>query len=140
MDITLEQAAHGYETEIKIPSWSNCEVCHGSGAKPGTKPTTCRRCNGQGAVILNQGFISVQQTCRACDGRGSIITDPCGTCRCHGRVEDRMTVAVVLPAGIDPGNSGRSAGAVVGHAVEPADCVGVPSSGRCAFLYWAWGL
>ncbi|MBC8831265.1 molecular chaperone DnaJ, partial [Escherichia coli] len=62
MEITLEQAAHGYDTQIRVPSWVSCEICHGSGAKPGTKPETCPTCHGQGTVRMSQGFFSIQQT------------------------------------------------------------------------------
>ncbi|MDO5104098.1 MAG: DnaJ domain-containing protein, partial [Lautropia sp.] len=72
MEITLEQAAKGYETEIRVPSWDNCGTCQGSGAKPGTKPKTCGTCNGQGQVRMQQGFFSVQQTCPTCHGSGKV--------------------------------------------------------------------
>lgn len=117
LDIDLVEAATGVKKTQTIPREEVCKDCSGSGAKPGTKPTTCRRCNGQGAVVLNQGFISVQQTCRACDGRGTIITDPCGTCRGNGRVEVRRTIEVEVPPGVDTGNRIRYAGE--GDAGEP---------------------
>src|SRR6202140_5322739 len=68
MQISLEQAAHGYDTQIRVPSWVNCEICKGSGAKPGTKPETCPTCQGQGTVRMSQGFFSIQQTCPKCHG------------------------------------------------------------------------
>lgn len=110
MDITLEQAANGFETEIRVPSWENCDTCHGSGAKPGTKPTTCRTCNGAGAVRMQQGFFSVQQTCPKCHGTGQEITDPCKACDGVGRVRKNKTLQVKIPAGIDDGMRIRSAG------------------------------
>ena len=58
MEITLEQAANGFDTEIRVPSWENCEVCKGSGSKPGSSPKTCRTCGGAGAVRMQQGFFS----------------------------------------------------------------------------------
>lgn len=110
MDITLEQAANGFETEIRVPSWENCDTCHGSGAKPGTSPSTCRTCNGAGAVRMQQGFFSVQQTCPKCHGTGQEITDPCKTCDGVGRVRKNKTLQVKIPAGIDDGMRIRSAG------------------------------
>ena len=89
LDIDLVEAATGVKKTQTIPREEVCVTCTGTGAKPGTAPKKCQRCNGQGAVILNQGFLSVQQTCRACGGRGSVVTDPCGTCRGNGRVESR---------------------------------------------------
>ncbi len=110
MEITLEQAAHGYETEIKIPSWNNCEVCHGSGAKPGTKPQTCPTCAGSGAVRIQQGFFSIQQTCARCHGTGKIIPEPCTHCDGVGRIKSPKTLEVKIPAGIDEGMRIRSTG------------------------------
>jgi molecular chaperone DnaJ len=110
MDISLEQAAHGFETEIRVPSWEGCEVCAGTGAKPGTKPTTCRTCNGQGAVRVQQGFFSIQQTCPTCHGSGKVIPDPCEACEGVGRIKKNKTLQVKIPAGIDDGMRIRSAG------------------------------
>ncbi len=70
LEITLEQAAHGTETKIRIPTMEECEICHGSGAKPGTQPKTCPTCGGSGQVRLQQGFFSIQQTCHKCHGTG----------------------------------------------------------------------
>lgn len=110
MEITLEQAANGFETEIRVPSWENCETCKGSGAKPGTSPTTCRTCGGTGAVRMQQGFFSVQQTCPKCHGTGQEIQDPCQTCDGVGRTRKNKTLQVKIPAGIDDGMRIRSAG------------------------------
>jgi len=110
LDITLEQAAHGFDTEIRVPSWDNCEVCHGSGAKPGTTPKTCRTCGGAGTVRMQQGFFSVQQTCPTCHGNGKEITDPCNACDGVGRVRKTKTLQVKIPAGIDDGMRIRSPG------------------------------
>jgi molecular chaperone DnaJ len=76
LEITLEQAAHGTETKIRIPTMEACEPCHGSGAKAGTQPKTCPTCNGSGQVRLQQGFFSIQQTCHKCHGTGRFIRRP----------------------------------------------------------------
>ena len=110
MEITLEQAANGYTTEIRVPSWTSCENCHGSGAKPGTKPKTCGSCNGQGAVRVQQGFFSIQQTCPTCHGTGKVIPEPCTHCEGLGRVKRNKTLEVKIPAGIDDGMRIRSGG------------------------------
>ena len=110
MEITLEQAANGFDTEIRVPSWENCEVCKGSGAKPGTSPKTCRTCGGSGAVRMQQGFFSVQQTCPTCHGNGKEITDPCVSCDGVGRTRKNKTLQVKIPAGIDDGMRIRSSG------------------------------
>ncbi|NYT63521.1 molecular chaperone DnaJ [Alcaligenaceae bacterium] len=110
LDISLEQAANGFDTEIRVPSWESCDVCHGSGAKPGTKAQTCRTCDGNGAVRMQQGFFSVQQTCPTCHGSGKEITDPCVTCDGVGRTRKNKTLQVKIPAGIDDGMRIRSTG------------------------------
>ncbi len=110
MGITLEEAAHGKETQIRIPSWEECGTCHGSGAKPGTSAKTCSTCGGSGAVHLRQGFFSIQQTCPHCHGQGKVISDPCADCHGQGKVKRQKTLEVKIPAGINEGMRIRSGG------------------------------
>ena len=110
MEVSLEQAAHGHTTEIRVPSWESCDVCQGSGAKPGTKPKTCHTCGGAGQVRIQQGFFSIQQTCPTCHGTGKVIPDPCTACDGVGRTKKNKTLEVKIPAGIDDGMRIRSAG------------------------------
>jgi len=110
MEITLEEAAHGKDTQIRIPSWDTCDTCHGSGAKPGTSAKTCSTCNGTGTVHLRQGFFSIQQTCPHCHGSGRIIPDPCLTCNGAGKVKKQRTLEVKIPPGINEGMRIRSVG------------------------------
>ena len=110
MDITLEEAASGKQAQIKIPSWDECDTCHGSGAKPGTSPKTCSTCNGSGTVQIRQGFFAVQQTCPHCRGTGKIIPEPCTACHGQGRIKTQKTLEVNIPAGIDEGMRIRSSG------------------------------
>lgn len=110
LEITLEQAAHGFDTSIRIPSWDECTVCHGSGAKPGTSPQTCPTCGGHGQVRMQQGFFSVQQTCPHCHGTGKIIPEPCTACNGAGKTKRNKTLEVKIPAGIDDGMRIRSSG------------------------------
>ena len=110
MEITLEEAAHGKETQIRIPSWDACETCKGSGAKPGTSPITCTTCHGSGAVQMRQGFFSIQQTCPTCHGGGKIIPEPCVACHGQGRIKKNKTLEVKIPAGINEGMRIRSSG------------------------------
>ena len=110
MDITLEEAAAGKKTEIRIPSYDECDTCHGSGAKPGTSAKTCGTCQGQGVVQMRQGFFSVQQTCPHCRGSGKIISDPCSPCHGQGKIKRQKTLEISIPAGIDDGMRIRSTG------------------------------
>ena len=110
LEITLEQAAHGFDTTIRVPSWDKCDTCHGSGAKPGTSPTTCTTCAGHGQVRMQQGFFSIQQACPKCHGSGKVITDPCAPCGGAGRIKRNKTLEVKIPVGIDNGMRIRSSG------------------------------
>jgi molecular chaperone DnaJ len=110
MEITLEEAARGKDTQIRIPSWENCDTCSGSGAKPGTSAKNCGHCNGTGTVHMRQGFFSVQQTCPHCRGTGKIIPEPCTACSGQGRIKKSKTLEVKIPGGINEGMRIRSAG------------------------------
>jgi molecular chaperone DnaJ len=110
MEVTLEEAAKGKDAQIRIPSWDNCELCHGSGAKPGTQAKTCGTCAGSGQVQMRQGFFSVQQTCPTCRGNGKVIAEPCTGCHGQGKIKKQKTLEVKIPAGIDGGMRIRSSG------------------------------
>ena len=81
-----------------------CEVCHGSGAKPGTQPKTCPTCKGTGQVRMQGGFMMVTRTCTTCGGTGKIVTDKCEKCGGTGTKRLRRTAKLNIPAGIDNGN------------------------------------
>ena len=110
MEITLEEAAHGKDAQIRIPSWDTCDTCKGSGAKPGTSAKSCGTCNGAGTVHMRQGFFSIQQACPHCNGTGKIIPEPCTTCNGAGKLKRQKTLEVKIPAGINEGMRIRSAG------------------------------
>ena len=110
MDLSLEQAANGFATDIRVPSWEACDVCKGSGAKPGTSSKTCGTCSGSGNVRMSQGFFSIQQTCPTCRGSGKVIPDPCTSCQGAGRVKQNKVLEVTIPAGIDEGQRIRLSG------------------------------
>jgi len=110
LEITLEQAARGTETKIRIPTTEACGTCHGTGAKPGTSPRTCPSCDGHGQVRMQQGFFSIQQTCPKCHGTGKFISDPCLSCHGAGKVKKHKTLSVKIPAGVDDGDRIRLSG------------------------------
>ena len=110
LEVTLEEAARGTETRIRIPTMAECDSCHGSGAKKGTEPKTCPTCGGHGQVRMQQGFFSIQQTCPKCHGTGRFIADPCPTCHGGGRVKQHKTLSVKIPSGIDEGDRIRLSG------------------------------
>jgi molecular chaperone DnaJ len=110
LEITLEQAAHGFETKIRIPAMAVCEICKGSGARPGTQPAVCPTCRGAGQVRVSQGPFSIAQTCPRCHGSGSVIPNPCAQCSGSGRVKLQKTLSVKIPAGVDEGDRVRLSG------------------------------
>ena len=110
MEVTLEEAAKGKDAQIRIPSWEACDVCHGTGAKPGTQVKSCGTCGGAGTVQMRQGFFSVQQPCPTCRGSGKLIPEPCINCHGQGKNKKQKTLEVKIPAGIDGGMRIRSAG------------------------------
>ena len=110
LEISLEDAARGAETKIRIPTMEKCETCNGSGAKPGTQPVTCTTCGGHGQVRMQQGFFSIQQTCPKCHGSGKMIPTPCPTCQGAGRTKQHKTLVVKIPSGVDEGDRIRLTG------------------------------
>jgi molecular chaperone DnaJ len=110
LELSLEDAVAGTEVKIRVPTLVTCKVCGGSGARKGSEPKTCTTCGGHGQVRMQQGFFSLQQTCPHCRGSGTIISDPCGTCHGKGRVQERKTLSVKVPAGVDTGDRIRLAG------------------------------
>ncbi len=110
LEISLEEAARGTETKIRVPVLTECEHCKGTGAKPGTQPVTCSTCGGHGQVRMQQGFFSIQQACPRCHGSGKVIADPCGHCHGEGRVKKHKTLSVRIPSGVDEGDRIRLSG------------------------------
>ena len=110
VEITQEEAAAGLKKRITIPTYKECDICHGSGAKPGTSVSTCGTCGGSGTIHVRQAIFQLQQTCPTCHGSGKQIKDPCTSCRGEGRVKTTKTVEVNIPAGIDDGQRIRLSG------------------------------
>ncbi|MCE0523680.1 MAG: molecular chaperone DnaJ [Methylacidiphilales bacterium] len=110
MRITFEEAAHGVEKEIEIAKLQACDTCHGSGAEPGSKVTTCPTCGGHGQVAVARGFFNIAQTCPRCRGAGQTIEKPCHTCHGDGRVEKTAKIKIKIPAGVEDGTRLRSSG------------------------------
>jgi molecular chaperone DnaJ len=110
LEITFEQAATGTETTIQIPRQETCESCTGSGAAPGSSPTTCPQCRGTGQLRYQQGFFTVARTCGQCRGNGRVITKPCEKCRGQGTIEHLRKLTVKIPPGIASGQRLRLTG------------------------------
>ncbi|RAU94191.1 molecular chaperone DnaJ [Paenibacillus sp. YN15] len=114
MTIEFKEAVFGKELDITIPRTESCETCHGSGAKPGTRPETCGVCKGTGQqeVVQNTAFgrIVNRRVCSACNGQGTIIKDKCNDCHGTGKVKKQRKIHVKIPAGVDDGAQLRVSG------------------------------
>jgi len=110
LEVTLEDAYAGKTVEISIPSSATCDVCDGSGAKPGTQPVTCTTCGVAGRIRVAQGFFTLERTCVTCQGRGTVVREPCTNCTGSGRVSQQRELSVNIPAGIEDGTRIRLAG------------------------------
>ncbi|MEY4500315.1 MAG: hypothetical protein RIS52_205 [Pseudomonadota bacterium] len=129
MEISLEEAYHGKETEVRIDVSAQCDPCGGSGAKPGTSAKACGTCGGRGQVRMQQGFFVVERPCATCRGAGQVIETPCSACRGQGRVDKAKTLAVNVPSGVDDGTRIRLTGE--GEAGER----GAPAGDLYIFLH-----
>tara|TARA_B100000029_G_scaffold516715_1_gene633162 strand:+ start:5508 stop:6614 length:1107 start_codon:yes stop_codon:yes gene_type:complete len=119
LDLNLKEAIFGTKKKITVPVLISCNTCSGSGAKPGSSPITCQRCNGSGQIRMQQGFFSVQQTCSSCQGQGKVIQDHCRNCSGNGVMQKDKNLSVTIPAGVDDGDKVRLSGegnAVAGGA------------------------
>lgn len=110
LEITLEDAFHGKESTIRIPSVETCAPCGGQGTEKGSKPEKCPDCDGVGRVRMTQGFFTIERTCPRCNGTGNIIKNPCRTCGGSGVQHKDKTIKVNIPPGIDHGRRIRMAG------------------------------
>jgi molecular chaperone DnaJ len=110
VSLSFDQAVNGAQINVTVPKAGACDTCRGSGAKPGTSPTTCPRCEGRGIDAQSQGFFSISQPCPQCGGAGQIIEDPCPTCGGSGLTQQTKRFKVNVPAGVKDGTRIRLAG------------------------------
>ena len=110
VSLSFEQAVHGAQIPLAIPTSQPCPTCHGSGAKPGTSPRVCPVCDGRGLESQSQGIFSMSQPCSNCHGSGTVIDDPCPTCNGTGAQRSIRRMRVNIPAGVRDGSRIRLAG------------------------------
>ena len=110
VDITMQDAYDGTERQINLNRAAACGTCNGSGAKPGSQPSTCNMCHGHGKVRAQQGFFMVERTCHQCNGAGQTISDPCRDCSGRGQVSEARNLSVSIPAGVEDGTRIRLSG------------------------------
>lgn len=110
VEVSLREAYEGGKKSIKLERAEQCETCHGSGAKPGTKPVTCKTCGGAGQIRTQRSIFMMQQTCPTCHGEGQMIEAPCSACHGAGAIERESTITVRIPPGVREGTSLKIAG------------------------------
>jgi len=127
LELSFEEAAFGIEKDLKITRYEKCSACDGSGAEPGTHPTTCSACGGTGQIRVSQrtpfGHFQSIRTCQQCGGEGTVILSPCSKCRGKGQVKKQRTISVKVPPGVDDGTRLRmsSEGDCGTHGGPPGD-------------------
>jgi molecular chaperone DnaJ len=110
VSISFDQAVTGAQVPLQVPMHASCPTCRGTGAKPGTTPIVCPRCEGRGIETQGQGMFSISQPCSRCGGAGTVIEDPCPTCQGSGAVRTVKKLRVNIPAGVKDGSRIRLAG------------------------------
>jgi molecular chaperone DnaJ len=110
VSLSFDQAVNGAQVNVTVPKAERCPTCNGSGAKPGTAPVTCPRCEGRGIDAQSQGIFSISRPCPQCGGAGQVIEHPCPTCRGSGLTQQTKRYKVNIPAGVKNGARIRLAG------------------------------
>jgi molecular chaperone DnaJ len=108
--LSFDQSVAGAQIPLSVPTAGACPTCHGTGAKPGTTPKVCPRCEGRGIETQGQGMFSISQPCSQCGGSGTVIEDPCPTCHGAGAVRSVKKFRVNIPAGVKEGSRIRVPG------------------------------
>jgi molecular chaperone DnaJ len=111
-DVTLgfDEALHGISTKVDVKRAESCATCKGSGAKPGTSPTTCPSCGGTGNTTQGQGLFAFSRPCPRCGGSGQVVEHPCPTCKGKRSITRVRPVTVNVPAGVTDGGKLRFKG------------------------------
>ena len=108
--IPFRTAALGGKVPIELEVNEECPTCHGSGAAPGAKVSTCPECQGRGTISFGQGGFAVQRPCPMCLGKGTVPSERCPTCGGSGEVRSKKKVMITVPEGVDSGTKIRLKG------------------------------
>lgn len=110
LEIDLEEAVKGKETQVRIPRTETCPRCEGRGAESEADVVACRACGGSGQQRYSQGFFTIARTCAQCRGAGRVIRKPCPECHGAGEIQRERTLKIRIPAGVDTGSRLRLTG------------------------------
>lgn len=110
LEIDFEEAVLGSQRQLTLPILDTCGTCNGSGMRQGSRRETCRHCGGRGVTLSSNGMFQVRQACGVCNGTGEVVTDPCRDCGGEGRVRQKKTLTLKIPAGVETGSRLRLSG------------------------------
>ncbi len=127
VEITFEEMVKGAKKELRLRKLSYCDVCHGTGGKPGVKESSCADCQGSGQIQSTVqtifGAFAQMKTCERCFGRGKTYAEKCRECHGAGRLQKEEQVTIEIPAGIrdEQTLSVRGGGAAGEHGAPAGD-------------------
>src|SRR3954462_11806135 len=102
--VEVAEAVNGVTVGLRMTSDAPCPTCHGTGAKYGTVPKVCLKCEGTGMqTSVRGGVFAMTEPCTECKGRGLVVDQPCETCHGSGRGQSSKTMQVRIPAGVQDG-------------------------------------
>ncbi|KAE8775947.1 chaperone protein dnaJ 1, mitochondrial [Hordeum vulgare] len=117
LNLSFSEAAKGCTKQVPFSAKNLCYSCDGRGYPANARKYVCPSCKGAGKVSMYP-FTSICTTCR---GFGKVIKDHCLTCRGAGVVDGMKYANVIIPAGVDSGDTihVREAGNSGGHGAIP---------------------
>lgn len=114
VEVTFKESVMGAVRSVLIQKVSKCDVCEGSGAKPGTQMDTCATCSGAGRVHETRnsplGAFTSVRTCSTCEGSGKVPKEKCKECAGHGVMRKEEEIRIEIPKGMDNGEMIRMPG------------------------------
>ncbi|MFC1756319.1 molecular chaperone DnaJ [Patescibacteria group bacterium] len=109
IEISFEEMVTGTSRDLNLYKSATCDICNGSGGKPGAKEQTCNTCKGSGQVRRTSqsilGAFTQVSKCSTCKGKGKTFSKKCHKCKGDGRVKQQQTIRVEIPAGIQNGQA-----------------------------------
>lgn len=113
-ELALADILTDVKRTVRLRKPHTCELCGGTGAKPGSGTKRCATCGGTGVVQSTQrtflGMVRTEAVCDACDGEGHFPEMKCETCNMRGVVHKDSEFQLNIPAGIEDGTVLRFAG------------------------------
>jgi molecular chaperone DnaJ len=114
VQLNLEDILKPFKKTVYLDKYVVCSRCEGSGGEPGSNVKECFSCRGTGEVQQIKKTIFGTMTryiiCPECQGEGKIPEKPCNVCKGEGRIEERKGIELIIPAGVDTGQTLKFSG------------------------------